>query len=76
MRAEGPGHLLTASASLDRLTLGNSLGEGCFGQVFMAEAIGFNTDNTVKPATVAVKMLKGEEGERKHRAYGGCRATT
>lgn len=64
MRAGGPGHILTASASLDRLTLGNSLGEGCFGQVFMAEAVGFNMDNTVKPVTVAVKMLKGEEGEK------------
>lgn len=64
MRAEGPGHIFTSSASLDRLTLGNSLGEGCFGQVFMAEAIGFNMDNTVKPVTVAMKMLKGEEGEK------------
>ena len=64
MRAEGPGHILTASASLDRLTLGNSLGEGCFGQVFLAEAIGFNMNNTVKPVPMAVKMLKGEEGEK------------
>ena len=64
MRAGDPGHILTASASSDRLTLGNSLGEGCFGQVFMAEAVGFNMDNTVKPVTVAVKMLKGEEGEK------------
>ena len=30
----------------------------------MAEAIGFNMNNTVKPVTVAVKMLKGEEGEK------------
>ncbi|KAK7795750.1 hypothetical protein U0070_025168 [Myodes glareolus] len=63
-RAEGPGHILTASASLDRLTLGNSLGEGCFGQVFMAEAIGFNMNNTVKPVTVAVKMLKDDANDQ------------
>lgn len=63
-RAEGSGYILTASASLNRLTLGNPLGEGCFGQVFMAEAIGFNMDSTIKPVTVAVKMLKGEDGEK------------
>ncbi|KAK7794963.1 hypothetical protein U0070_017472 [Myodes glareolus] len=47
-----------------RLTLGNSLGEGCFGQVFMAEAIGFNMNNTVKPVTVAVKMLKDDANDQ------------
>lgn len=45
-----------------RLTLGKPLGEGCFGQVVMAEAIGIDKDHTAKPVTVAVKMLKGEEG--------------
>lgn len=45
-----------------RLTLGKPLGEGCFGQVVMAEAIGIDKDRTAKPVTVAVKMLKGEEG--------------
>ncbi|MGH0159415.1 UNVERIFIED_CONTAM: hypothetical protein FKN15_067883 [Acipenser sinensis] len=42
-----------------RLTLGKPLGEGCFGQVVMAEAIGIDKDKPNKPATVAVKMLKG-----------------
>ncbi|KAM7316150.1 hypothetical protein ACRRTK_024830 [Alexandromys fortis] len=58
--------------SRTRLTLGNSLGEGCFGQVFMAEAVGFNMDDTVKPVTVAVKTLKGEEGEKWRRAVGAA----
>lgn len=48
--------------SRTRLTLGKPLGEGCFGQVVMAEAIGIDKDRTAKPVTVAVKMLKGEEG--------------
>lgn len=63
MRAGVTGHIVTASASLARLTLGNPLGEGCFGQVFMAEAIGLNMDSTAKPVTVAVKMLKSKKGE-------------
>ncbi|XP_052610676.1 fibroblast growth factor receptor 3-like isoform X3 [Peromyscus californicus insignis] len=46
--------------SRTRLTLGNPLGEGCFGQVFMAEVIGLNMDSTAKPVTVAVKMLKND----------------
>lgn len=62
MRAGGAGHTLTASVSMVRLTLGKPLGEGCFGQVVMAEAIGIDKDRTAKPVTVAVKMLKGEEG--------------
>ncbi|KAM7325316.1 hypothetical protein ACRRTK_015569 [Alexandromys fortis] len=40
------------------------LGEGCFGQVFMAEAVGFNMDDTVKPVTVAVKMLKDDASDQ------------
>ncbi len=43
-----------------RLTLGKPLGEGCFGQVVMAEAIGIDKEKPNKPLTVAVKMLKGE----------------
>uniref|UniRef100_A0A8D0NXU8 receptor protein-tyrosine kinase n=1 Tax=Sus scrofa TaxID=9823 RepID=A0A8D0NXU8_PIG len=46
-----------------RLTLGKPLGEGCFGQVVMAEAIGIDKDRAAKPVTVAVKMLKGEGGD-------------
>lgn len=41
-----------------RLTLGKPLGEGCFGQVVMAEAIGIEREKPSKPITVAVKMLK------------------
>uniref|UniRef100_A0A2I3GY98 receptor protein-tyrosine kinase n=1 Tax=Nomascus leucogenys TaxID=61853 RepID=A0A2I3GY98_NOMLE len=43
-----------------RLTLGKPLGEGCFGQVVMAEAIGIDKDRAAKPVTVAVKMLKDD----------------
>lgn len=53
----------TASVFPTRLTLGKPLGEGCFGQVVMAEAIGIDKDRAAKPVTVAVKMLKGE-GEK------------
>ena len=45
-----------------RLTLGKPLGEGCFGQVVMAEAIGIDKEKPNKPLTVAVKMLKGLSG--------------
>ncbi|KAH1164702.1 hypothetical protein KIL84_008148 [Mauremys mutica] len=44
-----------------RLTLGKPLGEGCFGQVVMAEATGIDKDKPDKAITVAVKMLKGTE---------------
>lgn len=43
-----------------RLTLGKPLGEGCFGQVVMAEALGIDKDKPKEAVTVAVKMLKGE----------------
>lgn len=42
-----------------RLTLGKPLGEGCFGQVVMADAVGIDKEKPNKPLTVAVKMLKG-----------------
>ncbi|XP_041725086.1 fibroblast growth factor receptor 3 [Coregonus clupeaformis] len=44
--------------SRTRLTLGKPLGEGCFGQVVMAEAIGIDKEKPNKPLNVAVKMLK------------------
>ncbi|XP_059821558.1 fibroblast growth factor receptor 3 isoform X2 [Hypanus sabinus] len=47
-----------------RLTLGKPLGEGCFGQVVMAEAIGIEKDKANKPATVAVKMLKDDATDK------------
>ena len=40
------------------LVLSDILGEGAFGRVVKAEAIGLN--NTSNTVTVAVKMLKGE----------------
>lgn len=63
---------LTASAAAARLTLGKRLGEGCFGQVVMAEAVGIDKDRATKPVTVAVKMLKGEGGRRQG-AWAGLR---
>ncbi|XP_057628586.1 fibroblast growth factor receptor 3 isoform X5 [Chionomys nivalis] len=50
--------------SRTRLTLGKPLGEGCFGQVVMAEAIGIDKDRTAKPVTVAVKMLKDDATDK------------
>lgn len=47
------------------LTLGKPLGEGCFGQVVMAEAIGIDKDKPNKAITVAVKMLKGMESPQR-----------
>ncbi|KAK6481904.1 fibroblast growth factor receptor 2 isoform X2 [Huso huso] len=44
----------------DKLTLGKPLGEGCFGQVVMAEALGIDKDKPKEAATVAVKMLKAK----------------
>lgn len=42
------------------MTLGKPLGEGCFGQVVMAEALGIDKDKPKEAVTVAVKMLKGK----------------
>ncbi|XP_055101921.1 fibroblast growth factor receptor 3 isoform X14 [Symphalangus syndactylus] len=47
-----------------RLTLGKPLGEGCFGQVVMAEAIGIDKDRAARPVTVAVKMLKDDATDK------------
>ncbi|XP_030628906.1 fibroblast growth factor receptor 3 isoform X2 [Chanos chanos] len=44
----------------NKLTLGKPLGEGCFGQVVMAEAIGIDKEKPNKSLTVAVKMLKDD----------------
>ena len=40
-----------------RLTVGKLLGEGAFGMVLKAEAVGIS--NTPGTTTVAIKMLKG-----------------
>uniref|UniRef100_A0A670ZS07 Fibroblast growth factor receptor n=1 Tax=Pseudonaja textilis TaxID=8673 RepID=A0A670ZS07_PSETE len=47
-----------------RLTLGKPLGEGCFGQVVMAEAMGVDKEKPNKPVTVAVKMLKDDATDK------------
>ncbi|KAJ7324503.1 hypothetical protein JRQ81_017523, partial [Phrynocephalus forsythii] len=47
-----------------RLTLGKPLGEGCFGQVVMAEAMGIDKEKPNKPITVAVKMLKDDATDK------------
>ncbi|XP_078500064.1 fibroblast growth factor receptor 2 isoform X5 [Lissotriton helveticus] len=50
--------------SRDKLTLGKPLGEGCFGQVVMAEAVGIDKDRPKDVVTVAVKMLKDDATEK------------
>lgn len=40
------------------MILGKPLGEGCFGQVVLAEAIGLDKDKPNRVTKVAVKMLK------------------
>ncbi|XP_039203558.1 fibroblast growth factor receptor 3 isoform X6 [Crotalus tigris] len=47
-----------------RLTLGKPLGEGCFGQVVMAEALGVDKEKPNRPITVAVKMLKDDATDK------------
>ncbi|XP_038046161.1 fibroblast growth factor receptor-like isoform X2 [Patiria miniata] len=46
----------------DRLTLGKALGEGAFGKVVLAEAVGIS--NKEQTTMVAVKMLKGNATDR------------
>ncbi|XP_045147156.1 fibroblast growth factor receptor 2 isoform X6 [Echinops telfairi] len=48
----------------DKLTLGKPLGEGCFGQVVMAEAMGIDKERPKEAVTVAVKMLKDDATEK------------
>uniref|UniRef100_A0AAQ5ZKH4 Fibroblast growth factor receptor n=1 Tax=Amphiprion ocellaris TaxID=80972 RepID=A0AAQ5ZKH4_AMPOC len=48
----------------DRLTLGKPLGEGCFGQVVLAEAIGIDKNKPTRLTKVAVKMLKADATEK------------
>ncbi|XP_053553191.1 fibroblast growth factor receptor 1-like, partial [Bombina bombina] len=50
--------------SRDRLILGKPLGEGCFGQVVMAEAIGLDKEKPNRVTKVAVKMLKSDASEK------------
>ncbi|XP_051963969.1 fibroblast growth factor receptor 1-A-like isoform X1 [Xyrauchen texanus] len=48
----------------DRLVLGKPLGEGCFGQVLMAEAVGMDKDKPNRVTKVALKMLKSDATEK------------
>uniref|UniRef100_A0A8C5WLZ4 Fibroblast growth factor receptor 2 n=1 Tax=Leptobrachium leishanense TaxID=445787 RepID=A0A8C5WLZ4_9ANUR len=48
----------------DKMTLGKPLGEGCFGQVVMAEALGIDKDRPKESVTVALKMLKDDATEK------------
>ncbi|EPY89311.1 fibroblast growth factor receptor 3 [Camelus ferus] len=57
-------HLCGPGTASVLLTLGKPLGEGCFGQVVMAEAIGIDKDRAAKPVTVAVKMLRDDATDK------------
>uniref|UniRef100_A0A8C6UUU1 Fibroblast growth factor receptor n=1 Tax=Neogobius melanostomus TaxID=47308 RepID=A0A8C6UUU1_9GOBI len=48
----------------DRLVLGKPLGEGCFGQVVMGEALGLDKEKPNRVTKVAVKMLKADATEK------------
>lgn len=47
-----------------RLTLGKPLGEGCFGQVVLAEVVGIDNSKPTRLTKVAVKMLKGKTWQK------------
>uniref|UniRef100_A0A8C6Q129 Fibroblast growth factor receptor n=1 Tax=Nothobranchius furzeri TaxID=105023 RepID=A0A8C6Q129_NOTFU len=48
----------------DKLVLGKPLGEGCFGQVVMGEALGMDKEKPNRVTKVAVKMLKSDATEK------------
>ncbi|XP_060053197.1 fibroblast growth factor receptor 4 isoform X2 [Erinaceus europaeus] len=48
----------------DRLVLGKPLGEGCFGQVVCAQALGMDPARPDQVCTVAVKMLKDNASDK------------
>uniref|UniRef100_A0A665W7I5 Fibroblast growth factor receptor n=1 Tax=Echeneis naucrates TaxID=173247 RepID=A0A665W7I5_ECHNA len=50
--------------SRGRLVLGKPLGEGCFGQVVMGEALGLDKEKPNRVTKVAVKMLKSDATEK------------
>lgn len=58
---------MSAVGATLRLTLGKPLGEGCFGQVVLAEAVGLDKNKPARLTKVAVKMLKGEEKKSKRK---------
>uniref|UniRef100_A0A8C7LGR6 Fibroblast growth factor receptor n=1 Tax=Oncorhynchus mykiss TaxID=8022 RepID=A0A8C7LGR6_ONCMY len=47
-----------------RLSLGKPLGEGCFGQVVLAEAAGLDREKPSRLTKVAIKMLKADATEK------------
>ncbi|KAF3848459.1 hypothetical protein F7725_014956 [Dissostichus mawsoni] len=49
---------------VSELTLGKPLGEGCFGQVVLAEAVGIDKNKPTRLTKVAVKMLKADATEK------------
>ncbi|XP_061655196.1 fibroblast growth factor receptor 1-like isoform X2 [Phyllopteryx taeniolatus] len=48
----------------ERLTLGKPLGEGCFGQVALAEVVGLDKERPACVTEVAVKTVKADAGEK------------
>ncbi|XP_061553793.1 fibroblast growth factor receptor 1-A-like isoform X2 [Phycodurus eques] len=48
----------------ERLTLGKPLGEGCFGQVALAEVVGLDKERPARVTEVAVKTVKADAGEK------------
>ncbi|XP_077353108.1 fibroblast growth factor receptor 1-A-like isoform X2 [Festucalex cinctus] len=48
----------------ERLTLGEPLGEGFFGQVALAEVLGLDKERPAGVSKVAVKMLKADAGDK------------
>ncbi|XP_059909482.1 fibroblast growth factor receptor 1-A-like [Gadus macrocephalus] len=50
--------------SRERLVMGKRLGEGCFGQVVMGEALGLDKEKPNRVTKVAVKMLKSDATEK------------
>uniref|UniRef100_A0A3B3ZDB8 Fibroblast growth factor receptor n=1 Tax=Periophthalmus magnuspinnatus TaxID=409849 RepID=A0A3B3ZDB8_9GOBI len=55
----------------DKLSLGKPLGEGCFGQVVLAEAVGIDKNKPTRVTKVAVKMLKDNRQTQKHHQLVG-----
>ncbi|XP_061656648.1 fibroblast growth factor receptor 1-A-like isoform X2 [Syngnathoides biaculeatus] len=48
----------------ETLTLGKPLGEGCFGQVALAEVVGLDKERPACVTKVAVKTVKADAGEK------------
>lgn len=66
--------LTCLSVRVLRLTLGKPLGEGCFGQVVLAEAVGIDSSKPTRLTKVAVKMLKGKSWQKQKKKRNGIKA--